>query len=81
MRGTVWYLQWPQPGGAGRRRRRERVLTVFGRRALGFRSENIDSRAYAGTYFACRSETRSCGRFGPARLGSTVDRSNSTDVV
>src|SRR5437868_6059343 len=31
--------------------------------------------------FACLSETRSCGRFGPARHGSTVARSSSTYSV
>ena len=31
--------------------------------------------------FACFSDTRSCGRFGPARHGSTVARSSSTVSV
>src|SRR5882672_9481532 len=30
---------------------------------------------------ACLSDTRSCGRFGPARQGSTVPRSSSMDSV
>jgi hypothetical protein len=48
---------------------------------FGLRSETISSRACWNLYFAWRSETRSCGRFGPARLGSIVDRSSSTVVV
>ncbi len=31
--------------------------------------------------FICESGTRSCGRFGPARLGSTVERSSSSVSV
>ena len=33
------------------------------------------------TLRALDSGMRSCGRFGPARLGSTVERSSSTVVV
>src|SRR5687768_12752441 len=43
--------------------------------AFGLRSASMTSTACWNLYFACRSDTRSCGRFGPARLGSTVDRS------
>src|SRR5688572_32871196 len=49
--------------------------------ALGLRSENISSSACWNLYLACRSDTRSWGRFGPARLGSTVDRLSSTALV
>ena len=49
--------------------------------ALDFRSASMVSSACSNLNFAWRSDTRSCGRFGPARLGSTVDRSSSIDVV
>src|SRR5215510_10076506 len=37
----------------------------------------IDGKAPLNPAFACLNETRSCGRLGPARLGSTVARSSS----
>ena len=37
----------------------------------------IASSDFCQTGFICESATRSCGRFGPARLGSTVERSSS----
>ena len=49
--------------------------------AFGFRSASIVSSACWNFNFDCRSETRSCGRLGPARLGSTVERSSSSVVV
>src|SRR5215204_3021387 len=49
--------------------------------AFGLRSAIMPSRACWNLYFAWRSDTRSCGRFGPARLGSTVERSRSHVVV
>src|SRR3954464_14031977 len=37
----------------------------------------IELRPAWNPLFACFNETRSCGRLGPARHGSTVDRSSS----
>ena len=47
--------------------------------AAGFvlRSPSIVSSACVNRSLDCLSGTRSCGRFGPARLGSTVERSSS----
>src|SRR3982751_5714335 len=41
----------------------------------------IELRPAWNPLFACFNETRSCGRRGPARHGSTVDRSSSTVSV
>ncbi len=38
---------------------------------------SIEGRASSKAALALLSATRSCGRFGPARLGSTVERSSS----
>ncbi len=38
-----------------------------------------DGRAARNDSPACESATRSCGRFGPARLGSTVERSSASN--
>src|SRR5262245_54695049 len=46
---------------------------------FALRSANMASSACSNLRFDCRSETRSCGRFGPARLGSTGD--NLTSMV
>src|SRR3954471_22682679 len=56
----------------------EPISPGFSAAAFGFRSVNITSSACWNLYFDCRSDTRSCGRFGPARLGSTVERSSSS---
>src|SRR6185503_6209027 len=56
----------------------EPISPGFSGTALGLRSVNMTSSACWNLYFDCRSDTRSCGRFGPARLGSTVERSSSS---
>ncbi len=38
-------------------------------------------RAFCQDVFICASGTRSCGRFGPARLGTTLPRSSSSVSV
>ena len=42
-----------------------------------FLSVIIEPNAAWNPVFALRNDTRSCGRFGPARLGSTALRSSS----
>src|SRR3954469_9403574 len=41
----------------------------------------IEVRPAWNPLLACFKDTRSCGRFGPARQGSTVERSSSTVSV
>src|SRR5262249_3544496 len=41
------------------------------------RDSKNDASAFSNDSFEERNGTRSCGRLGPAKLGSTVDRSNS----
>jgi hypothetical protein len=53
------------------------VSPGFDEGGFALRSVSIRSSACWNRYFDCRSETRSCGRFGPARLGSIVDRLSS----
>ena len=81
--------------GVGRRRGRRRIggalrldlvaafafPAAFGRavRPTACRKPSCSACRQAGFMFA--SGTRSCGRFGPARLGSTVDRSSRTTFV
>ena len=48
---------------------------------LAFRSASMISSACWNFSLAWFSDTRSCGRFGPARLGSTVARSSSAVCV
>jgi hypothetical protein len=36
------------------------------------------TRQFWKSDFISETETRSCGRFGPDKLGTTVDKSNST---
>src|SRR5262249_50279240 len=48
---------------------------------LSFRSASITSSACWNLIFVWLSDTRSCGRLGPARLGSTVERSSSALCV
>ena len=55
--------------------------TLSAASVFGLRSAIMPSSACWNLYFAWRSETRSCGRFGPARLGSTVERSRSHVAV
>ena len=39
---------------------------------------DVPSTTFVKEDFACRSATRSCGRLGPATVGSTVPKSNSS---
>ena len=57
------------------------VSPGFSFAGFALRSASITSSACWNFSFDWFSDTRSCGRFGPARLGSTVVRSSSTDVV
>ena len=55
-------------------------ITVSGA-AFGFAADFNLGSASANDFFTSLSATRSCGRLGPARLGSTVARSSSSASV
>ena len=55
----------------------DRALTVTGTGDCALFSERYVGTLFANALFASLSETRSCGRFGPAIEGTTVAKSNS----
>ena len=54
------------------------IIASYGAGLDDFAGTCIDGSAAWKADLAFLSATRSCGRFGPARLGSMVDRSSSS---